>query len=108
MSFKLKIRKTDHAVILVLSGDITGNSVGKISAKLESVQKMSEETIAIDLSETTFIDSHGLGVFVFFYRRLSEENRRLVFLKPSEFILDLFSGSNLVKIFTIVNSEDDL
>ena len=108
MSFKLKIKKTDRAIILVLSGDITGSSVGKISAKLESIQKIYEGTIAIDLSETTFIDSHGLGVFVFFYRRLSEVNRKLVFLKPSDFILDLFSGSNLVKIFTIVNSEDDL
>jgi anti-sigma B factor antagonist len=108
MSFKLKIKKTDRAVILVLSGDITGGSVGKISAKLESIQKIHEGTIAIDLSETTFIDSHGLGVFVFFYRRFSEVNRKLVFLKPSDFILDLFSGSNLVKIFTIVNSEDDL
>ena len=108
MSFRIKIRKTSSAVILSLSGDITGSSVGKISAKLESIQKMFPGTIAIDLSETTFIDSHGLGVFVFFYRRLSEENRRLVFLKPSEFILDLFSGSNLVKIFTIVNSEEEL
>ncbi|MBN1758453.1 MAG: STAS domain-containing protein [Chitinispirillaceae bacterium] len=108
MSFKLKIRKTNAAVILALSGDITGNSVGKISAKLESIQKMYQGTIAIDLSETTFIDSHGLGVFVFFYRRLSEEKRKLVFLNPSEFILDLFSGSNLVKIFSIVNSEEEL
>lgn len=108
MSFKLKIKKTDTAVILALSGDVTGNSVGKISAKLENVQKMYQGTIAIDLSETTFIDSHGLGVFVFFYRRLSDVDRRLVFLRPSEFILDLFSGSNLVKIFTIVNSEEEL
>ena len=108
MSFKLKIRKTNTAVVLVLSGDITGTSVGKISSKLESIQKMYQGTIAIDLSETTFIDSHGLGVFVFFYRRLSEENRKLVFLKPSEFILDLFSGSNLVKIFSIVSSEEEL
>lgn len=108
MSFKLKIRKTDAAVILALSGDITGNSVGKISGKLENIQNMYQGTIAIDLSETTFIDSHGLGVFVFFYRRLSEVNRRLVFLNPSEFILDLFSGSNLVKIFSIVSSEEDI
>ena len=108
MSFKLKIRKTDTAVILAISGDITGNSVGKISAKLENIQNTFNGTIAVDLSETTFIDSHGLGVFVFFYRRFSEENRRLIFLRPSEFILDLFSGSNLVKIFTIVNSEEEL
>jgi anti-sigma B factor antagonist len=108
MSFKLKVKKTDTAVILVISGDVTGNSVGKISAKLENIQKIFAGTIAIDLSETTFIDSHGLGVFVFFYRRFTEEQRELVFLKPSEFILDLFSGSNLDKIFTIVNSENEL
>ncbi len=108
MSFKLKIHKAGSTPILMISGDITGSNVGKISAKLENMRKTFSEKIAVDLSQTTFIDSHGLGVFVFFYRRFSEENRQLVFLRPSEFIMDLFSGSNLVKIFTIIDNEDTL
>lgn len=108
MNFKLKIRKAGSTPVLVIVGDVTGSNVGKISAKLEGIRKIFTGTIAIDLSRTTFIDSHGLGVLVFFLRRFSEENRRFVFIKPSNFIQELFSGSNLNKIFTIINSEDDL
>lgn len=108
MSLKLKTKKTGDSSVLAISGDITGENVGKISAKLESLKHSSAGTIAIDLSQTTFIDSHGLGVFVFFHRRLSEENRRFYILRPSSFITDLFSGSNLDKIFQIIDSEEKL
>jgi anti-sigma B factor antagonist len=110
MSFKLRTRKAgaNQIPVLVIAGDVTGSNIGKISAKLEDIRNSHTGTIAIDLSATTFIDSHGLGVFVFFFRRLSEENRRLVFLSPSAFIRDLFSGSNLNQIFPIIDSEDSL
>lgn len=108
MSLKLKIRKAGSTPVLTISGDITGSNVGKISSKLEGIQRVFSGKIAIDLSQTTFIDSHGLGVFVFFFRRFSEEKRQLVFLKPSDFIRDLFTGSNLNKIFTIVDNEESL
>ena len=108
MNFKLRLRKAGTTPILMIFGDVTGGNVGKITVKLESMLKASSEKVAIDLSKTTFIDSHGLGVFVFFFRRLSDENRQLIFLKPSEFIKDLFSGSNLDKIFTILDDEETL
>ncbi|MBN1577204.1 MAG: STAS domain-containing protein [Chitinispirillaceae bacterium] len=108
MSFKLKIRRAGSTPVLMIAGDITGSNVGKITSKLESIRRVSSGRIAIDLSQTTFIDSHGLGVFVFFFRRFSEDNRQLVFFKPSDFIMDLFSGSNLNKIFTIIDSDDGL
>ena len=108
MSFKLKIRKIGSTPVLVIAGEVTGNNISKITSKLESIQKIFTGTIAIDLGKTTFIDSHGLGVFVFFSRRFSEENRRFVFMKPSEFVKELFCGSNLDKIFHIIDSEEDL
>ncbi|MBN1309459.1 MAG: STAS domain-containing protein [Chitinispirillaceae bacterium] len=108
MSFKLKVRKAGSTPVLMIAGDITGNNIGKITSKLENIRRIFSGKIAIDLSQTTFIDSHGLGVFVFFFRRFSEENRQLLFLKPSDFIMDLFSGSNLNKIFTIIDNEENL
>lgn len=108
MSFKLKIRKVGTVPVLVISGDVTGSNVGKISIKLESIRTSFSGKAAIDLSGTTFIDSHGLGVLVFFHRRFSEENRQLVFLSPSEFIMDLFMGANLTKIFAIINNKEQL
>jgi anti-sigma B factor antagonist len=108
MSFKLKIRKAGTIPVMVIAGEVTGSNVGKISAKFEDIRRIFTGPVAIDLSRTTFLDSHGLGVFVFFFRRFTEENRRFVFIKPSNFIRELFLGSNLDKIFTIIDSEDDL
>ena len=108
MSFKMKVKKIRSVPVLVLYGEVTGNSVGKLSAKLNGIQRVFEGKIAIDLSNTTFIDSHGLGVFIFFYRRLTDENRELVFLNPPEFITELFSGSSLDRVFNVVGSEEQL
>jgi len=108
MSFRLKIRKVKTIPVLTVFGDITGNNIGKLTAKLDHMIKMPSERIAIDLASVSFIDSHGLGVFVFFFRRLQEQRRIMVILHPSEFISELFSGSNLDRIFTIVNDEREL
>jgi anti-sigma B factor antagonist len=108
MNFKMKVTKIRSVPVLVLFGEVTGNSVGKLSAKLNGIQRVFSGKVAIDLRNTTFIDSHGLGVFIFFYRRLTEEDRELVFLDPPEFITDLFSGSSLDRVFHVITSEEQL
>jgi len=108
MSFKLKIRKSGSTPILGVFGDITGNNIGKLTSKLETLLKVPSDAIAIDLEHVSFIDSHGLGVFVFYFRRLQEQQRKFVIVKPSEFIRELLSGSNLDRVFTIVADEKDL
>lgn len=108
MSFKLKVRKRGLTPILAVYGDITGNNIGKLTVKLEHFLKIASDAIVIDLEHVSFIDSHGLGVFVFYFRRLQEQQRRFVILKPSEFIQELLSGSNLDRVFTIINDEKDL
>jgi anti-sigma B factor antagonist len=108
MSFRLKVKKKGTVPILMVYGDITGNNIGKMTAKLKNMTDGSSSKIGIDLSNVSFIDSHGLGVFVYFYRRLKEHDRTIVFIKPSEFIVELFSGSNLDRIFTIADNEEAL
>lgn len=108
MSFKIKINRIKDFPVIEIIGELVGSNVGKVSSKLESVKNSTERRIAIDLRKTTFIDSHGLGVFVFFQRRLTEEEKELVFIKPSDFIMDIFEGANLTKIFNIIDDEDKL
>lgn len=108
MTFKLKTRKVGGVPVLQVFGDITGNNIGKLTAKLEHFLKTPAESIGINLEQVSFIDSHGLGVFVFFLRRLQEQKRKLIILRPSEFVRELFSGSNLDRIFTIVSDESTL
>lgn len=108
MNFKLKINRKKSTPIVVISGDIIGDHVGKLSSRLNALHHENCATIAIDLSNTTFLDSHGLGVFVYFWRQLEQEKRHLVFLKPQGFILELFAGTNLDKVFTILETDEGL
>jgi anti-sigma B factor antagonist len=106
MSIRLKIKKFRSTPVLEINGDITGENVGKITKKLENLRKAESEKIVVDLSKTTFIDSHGLGAFVYLWRLLEEQKRELVFLNPQGFIRSLFTGTNLDKIFRVVDSEE--
>ncbi len=108
MSLKLKMKKHNDIPILVLSGDAVGQDVSKVAEKIESLIKSGAMKIAIDCEELDSIDSHGLGMFVFSWKLMEAQKRKLVFLSPSEFIRNLFEGANLHRVFTIVASVEEL
>jgi anti-sigma B factor antagonist len=108
MGVKIKVKKQGEIPVIQIQGDAIGREVAKLSKKLESYIKTNEPVIAIDLSETDSIDSYGLGVVVFTWKQLSSQNRKLVFVNPQGFIKNLFVGTNLTKVFTIVESLEAL
>jgi anti-sigma B factor antagonist len=108
MSFKIHIKKIKGKPVLEIIGELTGENVGKIAVRLERLRKTSATTIAVDLSHTTFIDSHGLGAFVYCWRLLENEHRDLVFVSPQGFILNMLHNTNLDRVFKVVDSIEDL
>jgi anti-sigma B factor antagonist len=108
MSFKVHIKKIRGKPILEITGELTGENVGKIAVRLERLRKTKARLIAVDLSRTTFIDSHGLGAFVYCWRLLENENRDLVFVSPQGFILNMLHNTNLDRVFRVVDSIGDL
>jgi anti-anti-sigma factor len=108
MSFKIHIKKIKGTPVLAIVGELTGENVGKIAVRLERMRKSAAKKIAVDLSRTTFIDSHGLGAFVYCWRLLENEHRDLVFLSPQGFILNMLHNTNLDRVFRIVDSTGDL
>ena len=108
MSIKISVRKCREIPVVGIVGELSGESVGKIAARLEKLRKLDNKTIAVDLSRTTFIDSHGLGVFVYCWRQLENEQRNLVFVNPQGFILNMFRNTNLDRLFKVVDSLEAL
>jgi anti-anti-sigma factor len=108
MNLKLKMKKHNDIPILVLSGNAVGQDVCKVAEKIESLIKSGTKTIAIDCENLDSIDSHGLGMFVFSWKLMEAQKRKLVFLNPSEFIKNLFEGANLDRVFTIIASIEEL
>jgi anti-anti-sigma factor len=108
MSLKLRMRKHNDIPILLLSGDAVGQDVSKVAEKINDLVESGNTTIAIDCSELNAVDSHGLGMFVFSWKLMDSQKRRLLFVNPSEFVKNLFEGSNLDRVFTIIGSVEEL
>lgn len=108
MSIKINVRKFKEIPVIEIIGELSGEEVGKLAARLEKMRKSDDKVIAVDLGRTTFIDSHGLGVFVYCWRLLENERRDLVFINPQGFILNMFHNTNLDRVFKVVDSLEAL
>jgi anti-sigma B factor antagonist len=100
------MKKVNDIPAMYIEGDITAQDSGLISKKLDQLSATKSARVAIDLSETTFIDSYGLGVFVYTWKTLSESGRELLFVNPQALVSNVFTGTNLGQIFHVVESLD--
>jgi len=58
--------------------------------------------IEVDLSDTTFLDSSGLGALVALHKSISRQNGTLRLLKPQPPVLQLLELTRMHRIFEIV------
>jgi len=104
VGFKTKVKKGKRMPVLEISGDFAGENASKTAALLEEMRSSTGAGIAVDLSRTTFVDSVGLGVFVYCWRLLEKEHRDMFFIKPQGFILKMFQTTSLDKLFKVVET----
>ena len=104
VGFKTKIKKGKGMPVLEISGDFSGENASKTAVLLEEMRSSTGTGIAVDLSKTAFIDSVGLGVFVYCWRLLEKEHRDMTFIGPQGFVLKMFQSTSLDKIFRVVDA----
>jgi len=112
MSLEIKLKKVKDLPVLELVGRAIDVDVEKFSKKLQSVYKKGADRIVIDLSKTNFVDSHGLGIIVYYNTLMSKERRQLVVLNSNPddrgYVRRLFELTNLDKVIKTVTSMDDV
>ena len=108
MSCKTKTHSHNGIPVIAIIGDLAGSNAPRITKKILGCVDKNCNKVVADLRETTFIDSHGLGVLVYAWRRLEEEGHQLIFLDPPPFIQDIFDGTNLAQVLTIAESLESL
>jgi anti-anti-sigma factor len=108
MNYSFKIKKEKDYFLLKISGDITSSSIHILAKKLDSLKKNKYNTIVIDLSKTTCIDSHGLGVLVYSWKMMGKNNKSLVFLNPTEFVRNIFTETNLDSVIRVIDTVEEL
>lgn len=108
MNFKVCVNRNNDIPVLKIYGEIRKENLNKITAKMDSFRKNKVKKIIVDLSETEFIDSYGLGAFVYIWHQYEEESIEMIFMNPHGFIKELLADSSLTKIFKIIESEDEI
>lgn len=97
---------------LELIGRVTDDDARELSTGLRSLCRQGHPIIGVDISKVQFVDSHGLGVFVFYSTLMEKANRRLVFVHtnrtPTSYVNRLFQMTNLDKVLDIAPSLQSL
>jgi anti-anti-sigma factor len=106
MGFKTKVRKVKGVPVLEIRGDFAGENAAQAALLLEKMRASTNASIAVDLNRTTFIDSVGLGVFVYCWRLLENDNRKMLFIKPQGFVLKMLESTSLDRVFKVVDELD--
>jgi anti-anti-sigma regulatory factor len=74
--FKTK-KVSENEIVLVISGSMTGESVGLFERALDSLQKSSYRTITLDLTRVVDVSSLFVGHILHCHKNLAVENRTI-------------------------------
>jgi anti-anti-sigma factor len=108
MALKLVVNKHQGIPILKLIGRVIGVDDKKFSRKLEALFKRNVSRIILDVSETDFIDSHGVGIIVYYHTLMQKSDRELMILNsnpnPVAYMTRLFEMTNLNRVLNVRSS----
>ncbi len=91
--------------IIGFRGEISIITSTPVSLELnKKVGKDFQKDLVLDLSEVNSIDSSGLRLIIGLNNTMSERNKQLYILKPSETVQKIFRETNMVKILKIIGS----
>ncbi len=82
-------------------GEIDIYTAGKLKEKLVQMLNENNESIKINCEELEYIDSTGLGVLIGALKRVKQDSKNIIIVKPRTNILKLLNITGLNKIFIV-------
>jgi len=111
MSFGIEIKDHDGCPLLQLSGRVRGEGDDKLQETLESMLEKPGDKVIVDLTTADYIDSHGLGVIIYYHKVLQNHDRKLVLLNgsndPESYISRLIEITNLDKVLKVADTLEE-
>ncbi len=105
---EVETKQEDDAVRLSLSGELDLSTVHKVEDELRRVEGEGAETVVLDLSSLSFLDSTGLRTIVTADQRARKSGRRLAIVKGPETVHRVFTITRLDERLDMVSGADDV
>ncbi len=104
--FKINERNIGNVVVLDVSGDLDVKSAPSLKVKLESLIRFGHQKIVVNLADTDFIDSTGVGSLMYGLKLINPVNGglKVTGLSPRNF--NVFSVLELDRVLPILGSEE--
>ncbi len=95
-------------VVLKTIGSINSNTAPIVDQKLEELMDQGKYKVVVDFSDTDFISSSGIGVFLGSVSKLREKGGDLVLMNVPKLIEDIFEVLNLTTYFRVIEKLDEM
>ena len=95
-------------VVVSVTGDIDLFTTPEFKRAVAEAMSQGADTVVVDLSRSTFMDSSSLGVLIGAHRKLARRGRPLVVVCDNEAILKVLRVTGLDGVFDVVGTLADL
>jgi anti-sigma B factor antagonist len=97
----LHVTEHDAAVVISLSGELDLATAPELWAAIDPALAAGRHHLVLDLTDLTFVDSTGLGVFVRAGKELRASGGELTLRRPGERVAKLLEITRLEEVFRI-------
>jgi anti-sigma B factor antagonist len=104
VDFSVTMRAIDELSVVDVAGEVDVFSAPELAEQLTQLFDAGRQTVVVDLTSVTFLDSTGLGTLVAARNRAEEAGGRLPIIGNAERVLKLFRITGLDEVFEIYPS----
>lgn len=101
----------ENTPCLEVKGRIREEDNSRLQQKLNDLEHAGNTRIIVDITKADFIDSHGLGVLIYFHKALETKNGALIILNTNtnsqSYMNKLFETTKLSSVLNIASSLEE-
>ena len=101
-------QEQEGSVHLALTGELDLSTVEQVEEELRKIEDGGAQTVVLDLTSLSFLDSTGLRTIVTADQRARKSGRRLAIVKGPDTVHRVFTITRLDERLDIVEAADDL
>lgn len=105
MNLRITTEKQNTHYFMTLDGELDVYTAPKFEEELEPIKSEGTHDIKVDLSQLSYMDSTGLGIFVGTLKTLGKNGKELYVIGASERIERLFDITGLKDLMNITEGD---